>query len=355
MSDHLLQILAKLDERHQGLERRLSDPAIIGTDAYRDVLREHARLGKVVTPYRELRLAREAADAARELLADADMREMAEVEITEQEGRVDELLEYILGLLVQADAMSDRPALLEIRAGTGGDEACLFAQDLARMYQLYCQRVGWRFESFDLAENEAGGFSEATFLVAGEGAYGLLRFEAGGHRVQRVPATESQGRIHTSAATVAVMPEAEEVDVAIDPGDLRIDTYRASGAGGQHVNKTESAIRIVHEPSGIVVTCQEQKSQHANKDRAMKILRAKLYEHQREEAAALRSAERKQQVGSGDRSDRIRTYNYPQNRITDHRIGYTAHNLDRYLEGHLDELQQAMIADAKERVLDSWE
>jgi len=351
----LLDKLAVLDVRFDELEAKVSDPAVIASSEYQQVLREHARVARLVTPYRALRKAVEEAEAARELLADPEMKPMAEAEIDEREAEAERLEDEIKGLLAQDDPMADRPALLEIRAGTGGDEACLFAGDLARMYQLYAQARGWSFETLEFQANEEGGLKEAVFLVKGEGAYGLLRYESGGHLFHQVPTTESQGRIPTSAATVAVMPEAEAVDVAVDQDDLRIDTFRASGAGGQHVNKTESAVRLVHEPSGIVVSCQEEKSQHANKDRAMKILRAKLYDHEQQRLAAERAAERKEQVGSGDRSDRIRTYNFPQNRITDHRIGYTAYNLDKYLDGALDELQQAMTDDAKARVLDEWD
>ncbi|MHC5067172.1 MAG: peptide chain release factor 1 [Planctomycetota bacterium] len=351
----MLDQLAVLARRFDELEGRIADPAVIASTEYQGVLREHARLSRLIVPYRELAAAQAAADDAAELLADPDMREMAELEISEQRQRAADLEEDIKALLVQADPMADRPAILEIRAGTGGDEACIFTGDLARMYQMFCQDRGWRFEPLSLAVNEEGGFKEAVFQVNGDGAYGLLRFESGGHRVQRVPVTESQGRVHTSAATVAVMPEAEEVDVAIDADDLTIDTYRAGGAGGQHVNKTESAVRITHRPSGIVVTCQDEKSQHANKDRAMRVLRARLYDHEQQRLAAARAAERKEQVGSGDRSDRIRTYNYPQNRITDHRIGFTAYNLDRYMEGAIGELQQAMIDEAKAKILDNWD
>ncbi|MDA3962110.1 MAG: peptide chain release factor 1 [Planctomycetota bacterium] len=351
----MLTKLAVLDTRFNELEAAVSDPNVIASSDYTRVLREHARVGRLANPYRALRQALADAEAARELLADPDMKEMAEAEISEREAAAAQLEEDIKGLLAQDDPMADRPALLEIRAGTGGDEACLFAGDLARMYQMYCTKMGWSLDVMDLQENEEGGIKEGVFMVKGDGAYGLLRFESGGHRVQRVPATESQGRIHTSAATVAVMPEAEEVDVDINPADLRVDTYRASGAGGQHVNKTESAVRITHEPSGLVAACQDEKSQHSNRDRAMKVLRAKLYDHEQRRLAAERAAERKQQVGTGDRSDRIRTYNFPQNRITDHRIGFTAYNLDRYVEGNIDELQQAMIDDVKSRILDEWD
>ncbi len=354
MSD-LLDKLATLADRHRALEARLADPEVMGGPEYPAVLRDHARLGRLVSPYRELRQALDDVAEARELLGDPEMREMAEAEVAERQAAADRLLERIKALLVQADALNDRPALLEVRAGAGGDEACLFAGDLVRMYQLYCQRIGWQFATLTSQPGEMGGFKEAIIEIRGEGAFGLLRYEAGGHRVQRVPATESQGRIHTSAATVAVMPEAGEVDVHIAPEDLHVDVFRASGAGGQHVNTTDSAVRVTHLPTGIAVSCQDEKSQHANRERAMKILRSRLLEAERERQEAARAAERKQQVGSGDRSDRIRTYNFPQNRITDHRIGFTSYHLDRYLEGHLDELQQAMIEHAKVQVLAEWD
>jgi len=265
-----------------------------------------------------------------------------------------------MSLLVQSDEAGSRDAILEIRAGTGGDEAALFAGDLARMYSLWVPKHGLKLEPISLSEGEQGGFKEAIFLVRSTGrgamgAYALLRYESGGHRVQRVPATEAQGRIHTSACTVAVMPEAEEVDVTIRPDELRIDVFRAGGAGGQHVNKTESAVRITHLPTGTVVSCQDEKSQIANRDKAMKVLRARIYEAERERLERERAAMRKEQVGSGDRSDRIRTYNFPQNRITDHRINFTGYSLDRYVDGQCDELYAAMVEAEKARFLASWD
>lgn len=355
LSDDILTKLEHLARAFDEVEARMSDAALMASPEYQTVLQRHARLVRLIEPYRALRQTQADAEAAQELLEDPDLAAEAEAEIADCGARQNELAETIMGLLVQADSASDRPALLEIRAGTGGDEASLFAGDLLRMYTLFCQRTGWRLESLEVTPGEVGGVKEAIIRVVGEGAFGMLRFEAGGHRVQRVPATESQGRIHTSAATVAVMPEAEAVDVQIAPDDLRVDVFRASGAGGQHVNKTESAVRITHIPTGIVASCQDQKSQHANKDRAMTILRSRIYEAERQRLSAERAAERKDMVGTGDRSDRIRTYNYPQNRITDHRIGYTAHNLDRYVEGHLEDLQQAMIDAAKADVLAAWD
>ena len=355
LDDTLWQKLSALHQRFKELEQALSDDKIIGTPAYNRVLKEHARLARLMAPYLKIEQARSDIEGAQELLEDPEMRAEAEAEVAEQEQVIVDGTEHIKELLAQADSASDRPAILEIRAGTGGDEASIFAGDLARMYEMFAQQKGWRFETLTMAAAEMGGFKEVTFVVRGEGAFGLLRFEGGGHRVQRVPVTESQGRVHTSAATVAVMPEAEEVDVEIRADDLRIDVYRASGAGGQHVNKTESAVRITHLPTNTVVSCQDEKSQAANKDRAMKVLRSRVYEAERQRAANERSAERKEQVGSGDRSDRIRTYNFPQNRITDHRINYTAYNLDRFMNGHLEELQQAIIDHNKASVLDDWD
>ena len=355
LNDTLWSKLDALHKRFKELEQGLSDDQVIGTPVYNKILGEHARLSKLMQPYLMAVQAKEDLEGAKELLEDPEMAEEAQAEIADQEQVITEQSEHILELLAQADSASDRPAILEIRAGAGGDEASIFAGDLARMYEMFAQQKGWRFETLTISPAEMGGFKEVTFVVRGEGAYGLLRFESGGHRVQRVPVTESQGRVHTSAATVAVMPEVEEVDVDIRSDDLRIDVFRASGAGGQHVNKTESAVRITHLPTNTVVSCQDEKSQAANKERAMKILRARVYEAERERAAAERSAERKEQVGSGDRSDRIRTYNYPQNRISDHRINYTAYNLDKFMNGHLEELQQAIIDHNKATVLDAWD
>jgi len=351
----LLERLEELAERHRAIEEELNLAAAKGGDDYRRLLREHARLTRMVEPYRELCAARARVGQARPLLEDPELAEIAREDVDRGEAEAAAAMERIKELLVQSDPDADRPAMLEIRAGTGGDEAALFAGDLARMYQFFAQRCGWEFEEVSVHPGEQGGLKEGIFLVRGEGAFGLLRFESGGHRVQRVPATESQGRIHTSAATVAVMPEAEEVDVEIRDEDLTIERKRAGGAGGQHVNKTESAIRLTHEPTGITVSCQDEKSQNANLDKAMKVLRARVFEREREQRAAERADLRRSQVGSGDRSERIRTYNFPQNRITDHRINYTAHNLDRYVEGDLEELQRAMIEYAKVQVLEEWE
>lgn len=359
MSD-LIGHLRVLHERHRRLDAQMADPAIIGTPAYKWVLADHARLGRVVGPFIEWSRIDDQRQAATELLADHEMRAMARDEIADAEIRQTELIDTIKRLLVTSDAASYRNAILEIRAGTGGDEAALFAGDLARMYSMWGQRQGLKLQPMTVYEGEKGGFREISFHVTGTtpeglGAFGMLRFESGGHRVQRVPETESQGRVHTSAATVAVLPEAEEADVVINPADLEITTQKSGGAGGQHVNKTESAIRILHRPSGIAVLCQEERSQLSNRLRAMTWIRARLYEAERERIARERASARKDQVGSGERGDRVRTYNFSQNRITDHRVNFTGYSLDRYISGECDELYHAMVEAEKVRFIIEWD
>jgi len=312
--------------------------------------RDYAQLLPVVGTIRDWQAAQADLAAAREMLADPDMRSLAEEEIAAIEDRLPELEEALRLALLPRDAADERAAILEIRPGTGGDEAALFAGDLLRMYLRYAEAQGWTAEIIDENPAELGGYKEVVLAVRGQGVFAKLKFESGVHRVQRVPVTEASGRIHTSAATVAVLPEAEEVDIAIPASDIRIDTMRASGAGGQHVNTTDSAVRITHLPTGIVVTSSE-KSQHQNRARAMEVLRARLYDLQRQKADADRAATRKGQVGSGDRSERIRTYNFPQGRVTDHRIGLTLYRLDEILAGDLDEITDALIAaDQAERL-----
>ena len=317
---------------------------------YADYSKEYAELSPVVEKAQELKSLREELDGLEQLLADpetdSEMKELADAERRELLDQVPQIEESLRILLLPKDAADEKNAILEIRAGTGGDEAALFACDLMRMYQRYAEMHGWRTEFLNLSETELGGVKEAALSISGRGVFARLKFESGVHRVQRVPTTESGGRIHTSAATVAVLPEAEEVDIEIDTSDLRVDTYRASGAGGQHVNKTDSAIRITHLPTGIVVQCQDEKSQHKNRAKAMKVLRARLYDHERQTLDAERAADRKTQVGSGDRSERIRTYNFPQGRVTDHRINLTLHKLDRILAGdELDRVVDILIAE----------
>ncbi len=307
--------------------------------------KELSELEPLVEKVGELRTAERARDDAQALMADPEMKDLAEAEWLEQKDRVPALEREIRILLLPRDTADERSAILEVRPAAGGDEAGLFAAELFRAYQRYAETRGWRFELLDYDESDLGGIKGATAEIAGRGVFARLKFESGVHRVQRVPATETQGRIHTSTVTVAVLPEAEEVDVQVNDADLRIDTYRASGAGGQHVNKTDSAVRITHLPSGIVVAMQEEKSQHKNRAKAMKVLRARLFEQQRASLAATRAADRKGQVGTGDRSERIRTYNFPQGRVTDHRIGLTLHKIDRVMLGEFDEIIDALTAE----------
>ncbi|MDE2575233.1 MAG: peptide chain release factor 1 [Rhodospirillales bacterium] len=317
----------------------------IGGEAFVAASRELAEIEPVVARIDELREAERRAADAETLLDDPDMHELAEAELGELKGRIPELEHAIRLALLPRDEADERAAILEIRPAAGGDEASLFAAELFAMYQKYAGRNGWRFDLLEYDESGLGGIKGGIAEITGRSVFARLKYESGVHRVQRVPATESQGRIHTSTVTVAVLPEAEEVDVRVDEGDLRIDVYRASGAGGQHVNKTESAVRITHLPTGIVVAMQEEKSQHKNKAKAMKILRARLYEQRRESLHATRAADRRAQVGTGDRSERIRTYNFPQGRVSDHRINLTLYKIDQVMEGDLDPFIDALTAE----------
>jgi len=341
MTPTLRRKLEALAERREELERLLSDPAVVGdNDRFRALSREFSQLEPVANALADEARAKADLAAAEAMREDPDLRELADEEIIAAQQRLQQLDEALALLLVPRDPRDDGNLFLEVRAGTGGDEAAIFAGDLFRMYARYAERQGWKVEIESDNPGEHGGYKEVVARVVGRGAFSRLKFESGTHRVQRVPATESQGRIHTSAATVAIIPEADDVeDVVINPADLRVDTYRSSGAGGQHVNKTESAIRITHLPSGVVVECQTERSQHANRDKAMKRLKAQLLDAERSKQAAAQAESRRLQVGSGDRSQRIRTYSFPQGRITDHRVeGLTLYDLPNILTGDLDAL-----------------
>ncbi|ADY67267.1 MULTISPECIES: peptide chain release factor 1 [Rhizobium/Agrobacterium group] len=338
--------MRELERRFGEIEARMSaGPA---ADVYVKLASEYSELEPVVKKVREYEKAVSEAADLQALLADKttdkDMRDLAEMELPEVEARIGELEKEMQVLLLPKDAADEKSAILEIRAGTGGSEAALFAGDLFRMYERFASAKGWKVEVLSASEGEAGGYKEIIATISGRGVFSKLKFESGVHRVQRVPETEASGRIHTSAATVAVLPEAEDIDVEIRPEDIRIDTMRASGAGGQHVNTTDSAVRITHLPTGLIVTSSE-KSQHQNRAKAMQVLRSRLYDIERQKVESERSADRKSQVGSGDRSERIRTYNFPQGRVTDHRINLTLYKLDRMIEGEIDELVDALIAD----------
>jgi peptide chain release factor 1 len=355
LDDRLERRLAEAAERLEAVNLRLSDPDVARSpERLKDLGRERSRLEPIVQAGSELKDLVEELSGARQLaseVGDPELRAMARDEEEALSSRIEELSARVRRLLLPRDPLADRAAVLEIRAGTGGDEAGLFAADLLRMYRRFAEGRGWTVELIDLSEGIPGSVKEAILTVRGPEAYGALRFESGVHRVQRIPETESQGRIHTSAATVAVLPEAEEVDVEIDPDELRIDVYRSSGPGGQSVNTTDSAVRITHLPSGLVVTCQDEKSQHKNKAKAMKVLRSRLLDRRIAEQEAERARDRKSQVGTGDRSAKIRTYNFPQNRVTDHRISLTLHSLDRVMEGELEELLEALrLAEEEERL-----
>ena len=343
-----LEKLDAITQRFEYLEARMGEG--LAGDEFAALGREYAELRPVVDEIAEYRALLAEIDAARAMLDDPEMRELAEAELAELEARLPAAEHAMRLVLLPRDAADARPAMIEIRPGTGGEEAALFAADLLRMYQRYADEKGWTFEIIEEQATELGGIREVVARIGGSGVFARMKFESGVHRVQRVPETESGGRIHTSAATVAVLPEADDVDIQIDPNDLRIDTMRASGAGGQHVNTTDSAVRITHLPSGIVVTSSE-KSQHRNREIALQVLKARLYDLERQKADDARAADRKAQVGSGDRSERIRTYNFPQGRVTDHRIGLTLYKLDQVMAGDLDEIIDALITETQARQL----
>lgn len=351
----MFQKLDSLEERYEELGNLIGDPEVMAElSRWQQYVKSHSELTGVVETYREYKRVTKEIKEAKTLLneeSDGEMRELAQAELDELVQRKADLEQRLKVLLLPKDPNDEKNVIMEIRAGTGGEEAALFAADLFRMYARYAERQGWKTDILNANPTDIGGFKEAIFLLEGKGAYSRLKFESGVHRVQRIPTTESGGRIHTSAATVAVLPEAEEVDVEIDPNDLRIDVFCASGHGGQSVNTTQSAVRITHIPSGIVVSMQDEKSQHKNKDKAMKVLRARLLDRAQEEHQQKVSSTRRSMVGTGDRSERIRTYNFPQNRVSDHRVGLTLHRLDAVLEGDLDEIIDTLVTtDQAERL-----
>jgi peptide chain release factor 1 len=351
LSGKLAGTLDKIIQRHDELRDTLATGTGLDGADYARMAKELSGLADIVAAVNGYRAQMAELDDLGSIIEDAasddDVKKMAEEEMRDLSNRLPELERNIQILLLPKDEADAKNAILEVRAGTGGDEAALFAADLFRMYQRFAERHGWTSELISLSDTGIGGVKEAVMEISGRNVFRHLKFESGVHRVQRVPETESQGRVHTSAATVAVLPEAEEVDIEIDAGDLRIDTYRAQGAGGQHVNKTDSAVRITHMPTNTVVQCQDESSQHKNRAKAMKILRARLYEAERQRKDRMRAADRKNQVGSGDRSERIRTYNYPQGRVTDHRINLTLYKLDKFMDGELDEVVDSLITDAQ--------
>ena len=351
----MLERLKEVEKRYEELMARLCDPAVMSqAELYRALMKERSELEPLVETYRAYAAARARESEAREMLdggLESELRELAEEELKDSRDAAERLAEELKLLLLPKDPNDDRNVILEVRAGAGGEESALFAANLLRMYTLYAQARGYQTEIVGANETELGGYKEVSCMITGQGAYSRLKFESGVHRVQRVPETETGGRIHTSTATVAVLPEAEEVELTIAPTDLQIDTYRSSGAGGQHINKTESAIRITHLPTGMVVECQDERSQYKNKEKAMRVLRSRLYEQLQAEQQSAIAADRRTQVGTGDRSERIRTYNFPQGRVTDHRIGLTLYKLDAVLNGALDELIDALItADRTEKL-----
>lgn len=342
----MIERLEKVEAHYNELnEQLMSEEVMKDPRRMAKISKEISTIRQQVETFEQFKKVKSAYEEAKELLkdGDAEIKEMAELEIAELEPQIDEYVERLRFLLIPKDPNDVEDAVMEIRGAAGGDEGNIFAGDLFRMYSRYAENKGWKVEVVDATDGEAGGFSEISFIVKGEGAYGELKFESGAHRVQRVPKTESQGRIQTSTATVLVLPDTDDVDIEIDEADLTIETHRASGAGGQHINKTDSAVRIVHLPTGITVNCQDGRSQHANRDTAMRLIKQRVYDYYQQKAEAEKGAERRNKIGTGDRSEKIRTYNYPQNRVTDHRIGLTLQQLDRIVEGKLDDIVAALL------------
>ena len=344
----MFENLEVFEKRYEELNQKLYDPSVLADQAmYTDLMKEYKNITPIVEKYREYLKAVQTVEDSKELLneggLDRELKDMAEEDLQTAKADIERFSEELKILLLPRDPNDERNVIVEIRGGAGGEEAALFSAVLFRMYSMYAEARGWKTEILNANETELGGFKEISFMITGDGAYSRLKYESGVHRVQRVPETETQGRVHTSTSTVAVLPEAEEVELEINPKDLQIDTYRSSGAGGQHINKTSSAIRITHLPTGTVVECQDERSQYKNKDKAMRVLRSRLYEAKLREHDEAIASERRSQVGTGDRSERIRTYNYPQGRMTDHRIGLTIYRLDDILNGSLDEIIDALI------------
>ena len=350
----MFQKLEDVEKKYEDLTKKISDPEIIAAQTeWKNYMKEHADLEPIVMKYREYKKVSAQLEEAKEMLSDPELKDLAEMELLESKEQLPKLEEELKLLLIPKDPDDDKNIICEIRAGTGGDEAALFAGTLFRMYSMYAERKHWKLEILNENETGLGGYKEISFMITGKGAYSRLKFESGTHRVQRVPDTESSGRIHTSAATVAVLPVVEDVEIEINPADIKMDVFRSSGAGGQHINKTSSAVRLTHIPTGIVAECQTERSQFQNRDYAMKLLKSRLYEIEKAKQDAAIENSRKSQVGSGDRSEKIRTYNYPQGRITDHRIGMSIFQMDNFLNGDLDELIDNLAAAASAEKLRS--
>ena len=341
----MFQKLDSVEKRYEDLTQKISDPEIISKqDEWKNYMKEHAEIEPILEKYREYKKVKQAIEDAKEMLEDPEMKELAEMELLDNKEKLPKIEEELKILLIPKDPDDDKDVICEIRAGAGGEEAALFAGTLFRMYSMYAERKHWKLEIVNENETGIGGYKEISFMISGKGAYSRLKFESGVHRVQRVPETEANGRIHTSTATVAVLPVVEDVEIEINPSDIKMEVFRASGAGGQHVNKTSSAVRLIHEPTGIVVECQTERSQFQNREYAMKMLKTKLYDMEKQKQDSEVRNARKSQVGSGDRSEKIRTYNYPQGRITDHRIGMSIYQMDDFLNGNLDEMIDNLIA-----------